>query len=60
VDTRQRVGATVRAGLHRAVRAWHAEHDRGRIAPGMLADLVVWSGDLRPGTTRGTADERAE
>jgi imidazolonepropionase-like amidohydrolase len=26
--------------------AWHAEHDRGRIAPGLLADLVVWSGDL--------------
>lgn len=27
-------------------RAWHAEHDRGRLVPGMLADLVVWSSDL--------------
>ncbi|HWS51176.1 MAG TPA: amidohydrolase [Microbacterium sp.] len=27
-------------------RAWHAEHDRGRVREGMLADLVVWSGDL--------------
>ncbi|MDT5176698.1 MAG: hypothetical protein QOJ95_896, partial [Mycobacterium sp.] len=27
-------------------RAWHAEHDRGRIALGMLADVVVWSDDL--------------
>lgn len=27
-------------------RAWHAEHDRGRVIPGMLADLVVWSDDL--------------
>src|SRR4029453_12091328 len=43
-----------RVGLDRALeaytvhgaRAWHAEHDRGRIAPGMLADLVVWSDDL--------------
>jgi predicted amidohydrolase YtcJ len=26
--------------------AWHAEHDRGRIETGLLADLVVWSGDL--------------
>jgi predicted amidohydrolase YtcJ len=43
-----------RVGLDRALeaytvhgaRAWHAEHDRGRIAAGMLADLVVWSDDL--------------
>jgi hypothetical protein len=43
-----------RVGLDRALeaytvhgaRAWHAEHDRGRIASGMLADLVVWSDDL--------------
>jgi predicted amidohydrolase YtcJ len=27
-------------------RAWHAEHDRGRVALGMLADVVVWSDDL--------------
>ncbi len=46
--------ADERVGLDRALeaytvhgaRAWHAEHDRGRIAAGMLADLVVWSDDL--------------
>lgn len=27
-------------------RAWHAEQSLGRIAPGMLADLAVWSSDL--------------
>jgi predicted amidohydrolase YtcJ len=27
-------------------RAWHAEDSRGALRPGMLADLVVWSGDL--------------
>ncbi|MFB9307765.1 hypothetical protein BJY17_002764 [Agromyces hippuratus] len=27
-------------------RAWHLEHALGRIGPGMLADLAVWSGDL--------------
>jgi Amidohydrolase family len=27
-------------------RAWHAEASLGRIAPGMLADLAVWSNDL--------------
>ena len=43
-----------RVGLDRALeaytvhgaRAWHAEGDRGRVATGLLADLVVWSGDL--------------
>ena len=43
-----------RVGLDRALeaytvhgaQAWHAEHDRGRIKTGMLADLVVWSSDL--------------
>jgi predicted amidohydrolase YtcJ len=43
-----------RVGLDRALeaytvhgaRAWHAEGDRGRIETGLLADLVVWSGDL--------------
>jgi predicted amidohydrolase YtcJ len=43
-----------RVGLDRALeaytahgaQAWHAEHDRGRIATGLLADLVVWSSDL--------------
>jgi predicted amidohydrolase YtcJ len=27
-------------------RAWHAEDSRGALRAGMLADLVVWSGDL--------------
>lgn len=43
-----------RVGLDRALEAytvhgahaWHAERDRGKIAAGMLADLVVWSDDL--------------
>ena len=43
-----------RVGLDRALEAytvhgahaWHSESDRGRIATGMLADLVVWSDDL--------------
>jgi predicted amidohydrolase YtcJ len=43
-----------RVGLDRALEAytvhgahaWHAEADRGRIETGLLADLVVWSGDL--------------
>ena len=43
-----------RVGLDRALqaytvhgaRAWHAEGDRGRISTGLLADLVLWSGDL--------------
>jgi predicted amidohydrolase YtcJ len=43
-----------RVGLDRALEAytvhgahaWHAEGDRGRIETGLLADLVVWSGDL--------------
>lgn len=43
-----------RVGLDRALEAytvhgagaWHTEEERGRIAPGMLADLVIWSSDL--------------
>lgn len=43
-----------RVGLDRALeaytvhgaRAWHAEHSLGRIVPGMLADVAVWSSDL--------------
>lgn len=46
--------ADERVGLDRALeaytvhgaRAWHLENARGRIAPGMDADLVAWSGDL--------------
>ncbi|MFF2277598.1 amidohydrolase [Agromyces sp. NPDC058126] len=43
-----------RVGLDRSLeaytvhgaRAWHLEGSRGRLVPGMDADLVVWSGDL--------------
>lgn len=43
-----------RVGIDRALeaytvhgaRAWHAEDSLGTLRPGMLADLVVWSGDL--------------
>lgn len=46
--------AAERVGLDRALEAytvhgahaWHLENARGRIAPGMDADLVAWSGDL--------------
>ena len=46
--------ADERVGLDRALeaytvqgaRAWHLEASRGRLAPGMEADLVVWSDDL--------------
>lgn len=46
--------ADERVGLDRALEAytvhgagaWHLENARGRIAPGMDADLVAWSGDL--------------
>src|SRR6478609_6236930 len=54
LDGRSSWTGAERLGLDRSLqaytvhgaRAWHAEHDRGRIAPGMLADLVVWSSDL--------------
>ena len=59
-----------RVGLDRALeaytvhgaRAWHAEHDRGRIATGLLADLVVWSGDLydHENAPEGLLEQRAE
>ena len=46
--------AAERVGLDRSLeaytvhgaQAWHAERDRGRIRPGMLADIAVWSSDL--------------
>lgn len=46
--------AAERVGLDRSLeaytvhgaRAWHLEGSRGRLAVGMDADLVVWSGDL--------------
>lgn len=43
-------------------RAWHAEHDRGRIVNGMLADLVVWSDDLyaHAGAPEEVLDQHAE
>jgi len=43
-------------------RAWHLEHDRGRLVPGMLADIVVWSGDLHSheGEPLGLLSEHAE
>lgn len=59
-----------RVGLDRALeaytvhgaRAWHAEHDRGRLAIGLHADLVVWSSDLYDyeQTPEALLDQRAE
>jgi predicted amidohydrolase YtcJ len=59
-----------RVGVDRALeaytvhgaRAWHAENDRGRIAVGMLADLVVWSDDLydHERSPSGLLDQHAE
>ena len=59
-----------RVGLDRALeaytvhgaRAWHAEHDRGRITTGLLADLVVWSSDLydHGNEPSGLLEQRAE
>jgi predicted amidohydrolase YtcJ len=43
-------------------RAWHKENDRGRLMPGMLADVVIWSGDLHAHEREplGLLDEHAE
>lgn len=43
-------------------RAWHLENDRGRIAVGMLADLVAWSSDLydHEQSPTGLLDQHAE
>ncbi|MBS1692543.1 MAG: amidohydrolase [Actinobacteria bacterium] len=59
-----------RVGLDKALeaytvhgaRAWHGEHDRGRIVRGMLADLVVWSDDLyaHEHDPAGLLDQHAE
>ncbi|MGW9183032.1 amidohydrolase [Agromyces sp. NPDC055661] len=54
LDGRDVWTADERVGLDRALeaytvhgaRAWHLEASRGRLAPGMDADLVVWSDDL--------------
>ena len=45
---RERVGLdrSLEAYTVHGARAWHAEGSLGRIAPGMLADLAVWSTDL--------------
>lgn len=44
----ERVGVdrSLEAYTVHGARAWRLEHSLGRIAPGMLADLAVWSGDL--------------
>lgn len=46
--TGERVGLdrSLEAYTVHGARAWHLESSRGRLAPGMDADLVVWSGDL--------------
>lgn len=59
-----------RVGLRRALEAYivhgaydgHADHDRGRIKTGLLADLVVWSSDLyvHDQSPDGLLDEHAE
>ena len=61
-DERVGIDRSLQAYTVHGARAWHAEHDRGRIAPGMLADLVVWSGDLyaHEHDPAGLLDERAE
>ena len=54
IDGRDAWTADERVGLDRALeaytvhgaRAWHLEGSRGRLAPGMDADLVMWSDDL--------------
>ncbi|GAA1955485.1 amidohydrolase [Agromyces allii] len=54
LDGSQGWTADERVGLDRSLeaytvhgaRAWHLDGARGRIAPGMDADLVVWSSDL--------------
>ena len=45
-DERVSLDRALEAYTVHGARAWHAEHDRGRIAAGMLADLAVWSDDL--------------
>ena len=62
--TAERVGidrsleAYTRSGAH----AFHREHEVGTLAEGMLADLVVWSGDLHAheGDPQGLLGEFAE
>jgi predicted amidohydrolase YtcJ len=56
------IGRALEAYTVHGARAWHREHEIGRIAPGMLADLVVWSGDLlaHDADPSGLLDEHAE
>jgi hypothetical protein len=61
-DERVGIDRSLQAYTLHGARAWHAEHDRGRIAPGTLADLVVWSGDLyaHEHDPSGLLDQHAE
>lgn len=45
---RERVGIdrALEAYTVHGARAWHLEKELGRLAPGMKADVVAWSGDL--------------
>jgi predicted amidohydrolase YtcJ len=45
-DERVDLDRALQAYTVHGARAWHAEGGRGRISTGLLADLVVWSGDL--------------
>lgn len=45
-DERVGVDRALEAYTVHGARAWHLERSRGRLAPGMDADLVVWSDDL--------------
>ena len=45
-DERVGIDRSLEAYTVHGARAWHAEGELGALRPGMLADLVVWSGDL--------------
>lgn len=62
VDERVGLDRGLEAYTVHGARAWHAEHDRGRIGTGLFADLVVWSGDLYDyeNSPEALLDQRAE